>query len=80
MMSSKALVGFLKSAAVRALPIEMVAPAAKVPSRRSRTTRLPPSSTMAMAPPGAPSRRASPMAVAVISRAASRVSAFLSTT
>src|SRR5439155_2864502 len=36
MMFSKAAVGFLKSAAVRALPIEMCAPAANVPSSRSR--------------------------------------------
>ena len=48
MMSSKTLVGFLNSAAVRALPIEIFAPAAKVPSRRSRDMRLPPSSTMAI--------------------------------
>ena len=58
MMSSKALVSFLNSAAVRALPTEMVAPAAKVPSSRSSAIRLPPSSTTAITPPGALSRRA----------------------
>ncbi len=48
--SSKTRVGFLNSAAVRALPIEMLAPAAKVPSSRSSAIRLPPSSTTAMTP------------------------------
>src|SRR5947207_1829700 len=46
-------VGFLKRTAVRALPIEMVAPIAKLPSSRSSAIRLPPSSTMAITPPGA---------------------------
>jgi hypothetical protein len=36
MMSSNADVGFLKSAAVRALPIEIIEPAGNVPSMRSR--------------------------------------------
>jgi len=80
MISSNVRVGFLKSAAVRALPTEMVAPAANVPSSRSSTMRLPPSSTTAMAPPGALSRRASPIAVATTCRAPSSVSAFFSAT
>jgi hypothetical protein len=52
-MSSKNLVGRLKRTAFCALPMEMLAPAAKVLSRRSSATRLPPSSTTAMALPGA---------------------------
>src|SRR5216117_3334894 len=51
--SSKKRVGFLKRTAVRALPIEMVAPMANVPSRRSSAIRLPPSSTTAITAPGA---------------------------
>src|SRR6266480_4247323 len=51
--SSKKRVGFLKRTAVRALPIEIVAPIAKVPSRRSSAIKFPPSSTTAITPPGA---------------------------
>src|SRR5262249_34263393 len=50
MTSSKNLVGFLKRTAVRALPIEMLAPAAKVPSILSSAIRFPPSSTTAITP------------------------------
>lgn len=52
-MSSKNFVGLLNRTAVRALPMEILAPAAKVLSRRSTAIRLPPSSMTAMAPPGA---------------------------
>ena len=51
--SSKKRVGFLKRTAVRALPIEMVAPIANVPSRRSSAIKFAPSSTTAITPPGA---------------------------
>jgi hypothetical protein len=47
---AKTFVGLLNSAAVPALPIAMFAPAAKVPSTRSRAIRLPPSSTTAITP------------------------------
>ena len=48
--SSKNFVGFLNSAAVRAFPMEMFAPALNVPSIRSTAIRLPPSSTTAITP------------------------------
>ena len=51
--SSKKRVGLLKRTAVRAFPIEIVAPIANVPSRRSSAMRLPPSSTTAITPPDA---------------------------
>lgn len=79
MISSKARVGFLNSAAVRALPIEMFAPAAKVPSSLARATRFPPSSTTAMTPPGAPTRFASAFAAAMTFSAPSRLNVFFST-
>jgi hypothetical protein len=41
----------LEEAAVRAFPVEIRAPAANVPSSRSRYMRLPPSSTTAIAAP-----------------------------
>src|SRR5574341_690638 len=80
MSSSKKRVGRLNCTAVRALPMEMLAPAAKVPSRRSSAIRLPPSSTTAMTPPGAFSFCASALAVAMTLRAPSRVRVFFSAT
>src|SRR5436309_2390384 len=77
MICSNALVGFLKSAAVRALPMEMLAPAAKVPSIRSSAMRLPPSSTTAMTPPGALLFLASAFAAAMICSAPESVSVCL---
>src|SRR5262245_8997076 len=79
MISSNALVGRLKSAAVRALPIEILAPAAKVPSNRSSAIRLPPSSTTAMTPPGALFFFAYATAPAITFLAPSIVSVFFST-
>src|SRR5919106_522514 len=79
MTSSKKLVGFLNSAAVRALPTEMSAPAAKVPSRRSSATTWPPASTTAIAPPTL-LRLASATAAAITRLAASSVRPFCSTT
>jgi hypothetical protein len=74
MMSSNAFVGRLNKAAVRALPMEMLAPAANVPSSRSSAIRLPPSSTTAMTPPGALSFLASTTAAAMTFFAPSSVS------
>src|SRR5436190_10499716 len=77
--SSKKRVGFLKSTAVRALPIEMVAPIAKVPSRRSSAIKFPPSSTTAITPPGALFFFAYSTAAAIAFFAPSRLIDFFST-
>src|SRR5919106_309039 len=76
---SKKLVGRRNSAAVRALPIEISAPAANVPSRRSSATTWPPASTTAIAPPTF-LRLASATAAAITRLAASSVRPFCSTT
>src|SRR5712692_8480729 len=79
-MSSNTLVGFWKSTAVRAFPIEIFAPAANVPSRRSSAIRLPPASTTATTPPGALFSFAYASAAAITFLAPSSVSDFLSAT
>jgi hypothetical protein len=76
--SSKTRVGLLKSAAVRALPIEMLAPAANVPSNRSSAIKFPPSSTTAITPPGAFLAAPSAFAAAITLRAPSSDSEGLS--
>src|SRR6185369_9105093 len=76
--SSKTRVGRLNNTDVRAFPIEILAPAAKVPSRRSNAMRLPPSSTTAITPPGACTLLASAFAAAITLSAPSSVSVFFS--
>src|SRR5438046_5413140 len=78
--SSKKRVGFLKRTAVRALPIEIVAPIARVLSRRSSAIKFPPSSTMAITPPGALFFFAYSIAAVIAFFAPSRLSDFFSTT
>ena len=77
--SSKKRVGFLNMTAVFALPMEMLAPAEKVPSNRSSAIRLPPSSTTAITPPGACRFCASAFAAAMTCSAPCKVSVFFST-
>src|SRR6185312_13344638 len=71
----RTLVGFWKSAAVRAFSVEIVAPIGKVGWIRSRYMRLPPSSTIAMEPPSLPFF-ASAAAAAAITLAPSSVRVF----
>ena len=76
--SSRILVGFWKSAAVRAFSVEMVAPIGKVGCMRSRYIRLPPSSTTAIDAPSLPFV-ASATAAAATALAPSSVSVVLLT-
>src|SRR5579863_327651 len=77
--SSKKRVGFLNMTAVFALPMEMLAPAEKVPSSRSSAIKLPPSSTTAITPPGACNICASAFAAAMTCSAPCSVSVLFST-
>jgi hypothetical protein len=79
MTSSKNFVGFLNRTAVLAFPIEMLAPAANVPSSLSSAMRFPPSSTTATTPV-AFDFFASACAAAMTLRAPSRLSVFFCVT
>src|SRR6267154_2095293 len=64
--------------AVRALPMEMFAPAANVPSSRDSAIRLPPASTTAITPPGDFTSSAFAFAAAMTRSAPSSVRVFFS--
>ncbi len=61
-----------------AFPMEMFAPAVKVPSRRSSAMRLPHASTTAMTPPGALTSWAFALAAMITRSAPSSVTVFFS--